>query len=183
MEGVVFIGAASCILFVDALLKKNYRDFSFYVLIAVSGFVVWNVFMKLYGMYAENIIIAKPFWNAEKANTIWKYMLFLYKSTTFYGVTFIVFIAALVVNLKLLIRKRDNVYLLSATLLSMLFYTILLYQIDYKWDTIENVLSYSAKRFMFCFIPIIWYYIGSNGTTIWAMNKVETFLSLRKPKS
>jgi hypothetical protein len=182
MEGIVFIGAASCILFVDALLKKNYRDFSFYILIAVSGFIVWNVFMKLYGLYAENIIIVKPFWNAEKANTIWKYMLSLYKSTAFYGITFIVFIAGLVVNLKLLIRKYDNIYLLSAILLSMAFYIILLYQIDYKWDRIENVLSYSAKRFMFCFIPVIWYYIGSNGTVIWAMNKVETFLSLRKPK-
>jgi 4-amino-4-deoxy-L-arabinose transferase-like glycosyltransferase len=183
MEGVVFIGAASCILFADTLSTKNYRNFAVYILIAVSGFAIWNVFMKLNGIYAENIIIAKPFWNAQKATTIWNYMLNLYKSTTFYGVTFIVFVAGFILNLKLLIRRRDNLYLLSVILLSMLFYIILLYQIDYKWDSIENVLSYSAKRFMFCFIPIIWYYTGSNGTVIWATDKVETFLSLRKPKS
>jgi hypothetical protein len=182
MEGVVFIGAASCILFADTLSKKNYRDFVVYVLIAISGFAVWNVFMKLNGIYADSIIITKPFWDAHKASTIWKYMLNLYKSTTFYGITFIAFAAGFVINLKLLIRKRDNLYLLSTILLSMMFYIILLYQVDYKWDTIENVLLYSAKRFMFCFIPVIWYYTGSNGTMIWAVNKVETFLSLRKPE-
>jgi hypothetical protein len=183
MEGVVFIGAASCILFADTLLKKNYRDFAAYVLIAVSSFAVWNVFMKLNGIFSENIIIAKPFWEAQKASIIGKYMLDLYKSTTFYGITFIALAAGFVINLKGLIRKGDNLYLLSVILLSMLFYILLLYQIDYKWDRIENVLSYSAKRFMFCFIPLIWYYIGSNGTVMWAMNKIETFLSLQKPKN
>jgi 4-amino-4-deoxy-L-arabinose transferase-like glycosyltransferase len=182
MEGVVFIGAAMCILFVDMLSKKNWKDFAFYVLIAASGFIIWHIFMKLNGIFAENIIITKPFWNAQKVGVIWKYMKSLYVSTTFYGVTFIVFAVGLVVNLWLLIRKRDNLYLLSAILLSMLFYIVLLYQIDYKWDRIENVLSYSAKRFMFCFIPVIWYYIGSNGTVVWVMDRVETFLSLRKPK-
>ncbi|MDR1096607.1 MAG: glycosyltransferase family 39 protein [Tannerella sp.] len=181
MEGVVFIGAASCILFADTLSKKNYRDFAVYVLIAVSGFAIWNVFMKLNGIYADSIIITKPFWDTHKASTIWKYMLDLYESTTYYGITFIAFVAGFFINLILLIRKRDNLYLLSTILLAMMFYVVLLYQIDYIWDSIENVLSFSAKRFMFCFIPLLWYYTGSNGTVIWAMNKAERFLSLRKP--
>jgi hypothetical protein len=182
MEGVVFIGTASCILFVDTILTKNWKDFALYVLIAASGFIIWNVFMKLNGIFAENIIILKPFWDEQKADIIWKYMISLYKSYIFYGATFIAFAAGFLINLWLLIRKRDNLYLLSAIMLAMLFYVILLYQIDYKWDRIENVLLYSAKRFMFCFIPIIWYYIGSNGTVVWVMDRVETFLSLRKPK-
>jgi hypothetical protein len=180
-EGVVFIGAVLCILFVDMLLKKNYKDFAFYTLIAVSVFIVWNVFMKLNALYADSIIIAKPFWNGEKMDTIWKYMMDLYKSTTYYGITFIVFTIGFFANLWFLIRKRDNLYLLSIILLAMLFYIIVLYQIDYVWDKMENVLVYSAKRFMFCFIPVIWYYIASNGTVIWVMDKAETFFSVKQP--
>jgi 4-amino-4-deoxy-L-arabinose transferase-like glycosyltransferase len=146
MEGVVFIGAASCILFVVTVSTKKWKDCAFYILIAASGFIIWNVFMKLNGIFAENIVIVKPFWDAQKADVIWKYMTGLYKSATFYGLTFIVFAASFVINLWLLVRKRDNLYLLSAILLAMSFYIILLYQIDYKWDKIENVLSYSAKR-------------------------------------
>jgi hypothetical protein len=181
MEGLVFIGVALCILFVDMLLKKNCKDFAFYTLIVVSAFVVWNVFMKLFGLFADNIIITKPFWDAQKADTIWKYMMDLYKSTTFYGITFIVFVTGFFVNLWFLIRKRDNLYLLLAILLGMAFYIILLYQIDYKWDKMENVLMYSAKRFMFCFIPVIWYYIASNKTVMWVMDKAETFFSVQQP--
>jgi hypothetical protein len=181
-EGIVFVGAALSILFVDMLLKKNYKDFALYTLIIVSVFFVWNVFMKLTGLVADGIIITKPFWDAEKADTIWKYMTDLYKSTQYYGITFIVFVAGFVINLWFLIRKRNNLYLLSTIVLSMAFYIIVLYQIDYVWDAMENVLLYSAKRFMFCFIPVIWFYVASNESVIWAMNKVETFLSVQQPQ-
>jgi hypothetical protein len=46
----------------------------------------------------------------------------------------------------------------------------------------ENVLLYSAKRFMFCFIPVLWYYIASNKSVIWLMDKVEIFFSVQQPK-
>ena len=31
-----------------------------------------------------------------------------------------------------------------------------LYQVDYQWDSIQNVLDFSAKRFLFCFVPMAW---------------------------
>jgi hypothetical protein len=180
-EGIVFIGAALCILFVDTILKKQYKDFAFFTLIAVSGFIIWNLFAKLNGSVSESIIIAKPFWDAQKANIIWEHMKALYKSTTYYGISFIVFLIAFLANIWFLIRKRDNIYLLSTILLSMIFYIILLYQIDYVWDKMENVLLYSAKRFMFCFIPVIWYYVATTEAVDWVMSKAENFLCVKKP--
>jgi hypothetical protein len=181
-EGILFIGAALGVLFIDMLLKKNYKDFAFYTLTVVSVFVIWSGFTRLTGLYSETILVTKLFWDGEKAGIIWKYMMNLFKSTQYYGLTFIVFIAGFVVNLYWLIRKRDNLYLLLALVLSMIFYIIVLYQINYTWDTMENVLMYSAKRFMFCFIPVIWFYIGSNESVIWVMDKVEVFFSVQQPK-
>ncbi len=181
-EGIVFIGAALCVLFIDMLMKKYYKEFGFYVLIVFSTVIIWTIFMKVYGLYAEGIAIMKPFWDSEKISTIWKYMMELFKSTQYYGLTFIVFILGFVANLWFLIKKRDNIYLLSMILLAMIFYIIVLYQIDYKWDLMTNVLVSSAKRFMFCFIPLLWFYIGSNETVLWLFNKTESFLSLKKMK-
>ncbi len=49
--------------------------------------------------------------------------------------------------------------MLIALVISILGYYFVLYQIDYKWDCIYNVLAYSAKRFFFCFVPVAWYSI------------------------
>ncbi|MDR0507617.1 MAG: hypothetical protein LBH32_12510 [Dysgonamonadaceae bacterium] len=47
-------------------------------------------------------------------------------------------------------------------LLSLIFYVILVYQINYLWDSIENIMSYSCKRYIFCFVPLAWFYIASS---------------------
>jgi len=179
-EGIVFIGAAFSVLFVDMWINKHYKKYAFFALIALSTTIVWNIFMKINGIYAESIAITKPFWDTEKMSIIWKYMVSLFKSTQYYGVSFIVLLIGFLGNLWFLIKKRNNIYLLSMMLLAMLFYLILIYQIEYKWDRIENVLMYSVKRFMFCFIPLIWFYVASNKSVLWVLNKTELFLSVSK---
>ena len=32
------------------------------------------------------------------------------------------------------------------------------YNVDYQWDSVQNVLAFSAKRFLFCFVPMAWYF-------------------------
>jgi 4-amino-4-deoxy-L-arabinose transferase-like glycosyltransferase len=179
-EGIVFVGAAFAVLFVDMWINKHYKQYAFFAVIALSTVVIWNVFMKINGISAESIAIIKPFWDSEKMTIIWKYMVSLFTSTQYYGVTFIVLLIGFFANLWFLIKKRNNIYLLSMILIAMILYMTLLYHIDYKWDTIENVLSYSAKRFMFCFIPLLWFYVASNESVLWLLNKTELFLSVKK---
>ena len=50
-----------------------------------------------------------------------------------------------------LLKRKDNLALLAMVVISLAFYVMVLYQIDYKWDSIQNVLAYSAKRFFFLF--------------------------------
>jgi len=179
-EGILFIGAAYAVLFVDVWKKKHFKDYAFFVLITISTAIIWNLFMKIHGLYAESFAITKLYLDSEKMSTIWKYMTDLYTSTQYYGLTFIVLAIGFLGNIWFLFKKRDNIYLLSLLSLSMLFYMIILYQIDYKWDTIQNVLMYSAKRFMFCFIPMFWFYVASNESVRWLLNKTELFLSIKK---
>ncbi|MDR1557898.1 MAG: glycosyltransferase family 39 protein [Tannerellaceae bacterium] len=184
-EGIVFIGSVLLLLFIDAFRSKQYKGFLQASLFALVPLLVWTLYTKLNGLYAESIAITHLFWDAEKAGIITSYMWMLYNNTLYYGWSFVVFLIAFLANLWFLIRRRDSLGLLLAIGLSSLFYILILYQIDYKWDTIDNVLSYSAKRFMFCFIPMLWYFSVTNHAVKSLFLKLERFLahtSLRDAK-
>ncbi|MDR1938845.1 MAG: glycosyltransferase family 39 protein [Tannerellaceae bacterium] len=176
-EGIVFTGAVLFLLFIDAFRTKQYKGFLQHALLALVPLVCWTLYTKINGLYAASIAITHPFWDPEKASTILTYMWQLYKNTMYYGWTFGAFLSAFLANLWFLIKKRDSLYLLLAIGLSSAAYVLVLYQIDYMWDTIDNVLSYSAKRFMFCFVPVLWYFSVSNQAVRTNFEKLERFLS------
>lgn len=128
-------------------------------------------------MYAESIAITKLFWDPNKFNTIKQYMIMLYTNTVYYGWSFYLFALMVIANCWFIYKKRDNVVLLVMIAAASLCYMTILYQIDYKWDTIENVLSYSAKRFLFCFIPLVWFYSLTNYWAVSALTKLDQYIS------
>lgn len=101
-------------------------------------------------------------------------------NTQYYGWTFVVFLCSFILNGWYLIKKWDNLTLVTLIITSSILYMVALYQVDYKWDSIQNVLAYSAKRFLFCFIPMIWFYSMSNEWVRRLLDKVDNFLALKK---
>lgn len=171
-DGVVFILAALFVIFIDTIKKKTWKNllpvsFSFFPAL------LWLFFEKRSNLYAESIAILHPYWDAEKADIIWEYMKSHYINTLHYGWTFIALLVSFVFNSRYLIRKKDNLPILSMMIVASVLYMIALYQIDYKWDSIQNVLAYSAKRFLFCFIPIAWFYSLSNSWVKQILKKLE----------
>ncbi|MDR2810237.1 MAG: glycosyltransferase family 39 protein [Tannerellaceae bacterium] len=179
-EGIVFTAVVLFLLFVDSCRTKHHKGFLQSSLLAVVPLLGWTLYTKINGLYAESIVITHPFWDAEKARTILTYAWGLYKNTTYYGWSFVVFLSAFLANLWFLVRQKDNLYLLLAIVLSSGFYLLVIYQIDYKWDTIENVLSFSVKRFLFCFIPMVWYFSVANRAVNLLLCKLEQFLRIDK---
>lgn len=177
-EGIIFIGAALCVMLADVFRSKQYKNF-IPLILSITPAVIWAAFTKVFGLYAEGIAITHFFWDAGKFDLIYSAMKGHYSNTQYYGWSFVVLLLALLANSYYLIKKRDNLPLLVMIILASVFYVIVLYQIDYKWDKIENVLAYSAKRFLFCFIPCVWYYAVTNKVTIAGLNKLEKFLSLK----
>ena len=133
-------------------------------------------FCKMNNFYSESIAITHLFWDSEKANIIWNGIKSLCLDKQFYGISFLFFTISVLCNSWFIWKKKDNLPLLVMIAFSLLLYMIVLYQIDYKWDSIHNVLAYSAKRFLFCFIPLIWFYSMSNKWIVLLFNKLETFL-------
>lgn len=174
-DGVVFILAALLVAFVDACRNKEWKSF----LLLFASFlpaVLWILFMQIYHFRSESIAITHFFADAEKAGIIGKYFKALLLNKQFYGWSFYAFAVSLLINLPALLKRRNNLALLVMIVVALLLYMVALYQVDYKWDTIHNVLSYSAKRFLFCFIPLVWCFAFSNEWAVRLFNKIEQFL-------
>jgi hypothetical protein len=172
-EGLAFIGAACCILLWHSIKDRQYKKLLIFGSLCVFPFIFWNIFLKVYHFESESVIIAKPFWDAEKASIITSEVWMLFKNGTYYGLTFSLFIIVLLSNVWNIYKRGDQAVTLLLTVLSCLFYTILVYQINYLWDDIHNVLRYSYKRFLFSFVPLVWFYIAANQNVKWLFDKAE----------
>lgn len=177
-EGIVFSGMASLLVFYRFFTKDiDWKKSLAFFVTAFFGFIYWTLFLKANHIHSgSDLIITKLFWDGDKIATMYRELKPLYLNTLYYGIGVVVFGLMLLGNLWNLFRKGDQVALVVATLGVMFLYTLIIYQIDYVWDSIENVLRYSYKRFFFSFIPLMWFYIATNGITIWATKKSDNLL-------
>lgn len=176
-EGVVFIAAIGLFVLIKAIRKCKFKQLVIWGVIAVVPFLFWSVYQRIFGLTSENIIITSFFYDKEKMDLIIKYMSSHFLNSQYYGWTFKLFLISFVLNLWFIVKKKDNLYCLFALLISIFLYMVLLYQIDYKWDTINNVLAYSAKRFIFCFVPLAWYCLSTNKIASYPLEKLDALLT------
>ncbi len=180
-EGVVFIGVAWLVVAASALRRKEWK-YAFLPALSLLPLAVWMLYSSSCGLTAESAVITHPYWDGQKAATVIKGAWSLFSGGVYYGWTFHAFAIVLAVHLVALLfcslhksnkaKTESNAVawfgglsglLVPAVLLaSIAGYYLVLYQVDYKWDSIENVLAYSAKRFNFCFVPLAWYYVASS---------------------
>ena len=175
-EGIVFIAASSSILLWESIKNKSYKRLIFFTLIAVFPLIFWNVFLKINHFASAQVFIMKPFWDGEKAAMIAREVWKLFNGTTYYGLTFILFLFILLSNVWNIYKKRDQLIILLLTCIALSLYTLVIYQIDYVWDSLLNVLLYSYKRFLFSFIPLLWFYMAANRNMAWLFEKVDNWL-------
>ena len=127
-------------------------------------------------MNTESFVITHPFFDGEKASTIYKGIMDLLTNTQYYGWTFAALLLAVLADVYFMVRRRADIAKLVTFVLALFFYGVVLYQVDYKWDSINNVLAYSAKRYMFCFVPVAWYFVVTCMPVSAVMKKFDAFM-------
>ncbi|OUN72457.1 glycosyltransferase family 39 protein [Barnesiella sp. An55] len=178
-EGIVFIGAACIVLLIDCIRRKSYRKGWYFTGLALLPAVIWFIYMKVGALYTEGMAITHLFWDGEKASEIAGGFWALFSNPVYYGWTFPAFALLFVANAWFMIKKYDNLPLLGMIVLSVLFYGLVIYHVDYVWDSIHNVLAYSAKRFFFCFVPMCWYFVATTHIARRGADYIERYLSLK----
>ncbi len=179
-EGIVFVAAVGVIALWFGFRRGKIKEVTGWGVTAVFPLVIWQLFMVLYHLQGESTVIPRLFWDPQKAEQIGASIIALMQIPNYYGWTFFAIPVGLLSNLWYLVRKRDNLNLLLIIILSLFFYMIILYQIDYVWDSLENVLAYSAKRFLFCFVPLAWIYLFSNRISVRGLEKLDDFLEYKR---
>ena len=180
-EGVVFILAAGLLVLIKAIGQKDFKLLLFPVLSLLPA-IAWTLFTKTNDMYSESIVISHFFWDGEKASKIWSYATDLFCNTTYYGWTFSIGLLVLIANAYFMLKRADSVALVGSLLLAIVLYFIVIYQIDYKWDSIDNVLRYSSKRFIFSFVPVVWYFVASCHLVNMAVSRIDNTLAYKQNK-
>jgi hypothetical protein len=175
-EGLAFIAAACCLLLWHSIKEKSYKKLFLFSGLCIFPFLFWQIFLKIEHLESTNVFIYKPYWDYEKASYIVKEAWMLLKNSTYYGITFTLFFIVLLSNIWNIYKKRECVFTILAFVLSLVFYTILVYQVDYLWDTLDHIMHYSYKRFLFAFVPVAWFYIATNYNVKWLFDKVDKFI-------
>ena len=117
--------------------------------------------------------------NFEKIGDLFNLTFNVLKTVQYYGLTPPLFVLAVLVNLKFTIKKLDSLNLLAVIILGILGYIAMLNQFELKADSFENIVNYSGKRFFFGFIFLMWFYIATNGASVWAFDKIHKWLSFK----
>ena len=163
-EGIVFVGVALLLIAISALQRKNFRVLLLPIL-SLLPLVLWTVCSNACGLATESTLITHPFWDGDKMQTILSGIWDLLSGGDYYGWTFNFALIMLHVYIFCVIftkvAKSHAILtrtLLWAIMLGIIGYALVLYHIDYQWDSVQNVLAFSAKRFLFCFVPMAWYF-------------------------
>ncbi|MDR2448850.1 MAG: hypothetical protein LBD52_02695 [Prevotellaceae bacterium] len=181
-EGIAFIGAACAVLLWHSIQTKQYKKLLLFAGLCLFPILFWNMFLKVHHMEATQALILKPYWDGGKIAVIATEMWRLFKSISFYGLTFTAFPVILLLNAWAIFKQRDHLVTLLLIVLSWAFYTILIYQIDYVWDLLENVMKYSYKRFLFSFVPLLWFYMAAGRSVRCLFDKIDNLLFFEKVK-
>lgn len=175
-EGIVFVLAALLLVLIRECKEKQFRQLLLPAA-AVLPTVLFAVYAATNGLTAESIIITHPFWDPVKMKAVAGGAVFLLCISHYYGYTFLFLVITALANLKYAIKELDGLHVLLIILVTTVLYFLILYHIHYIWDSLDNVINYSAKRFLFCMVPIAWFYIVTNKMVRTLLEKLENALS------
>ncbi len=191
-DTIVFTAAALFIVGLDFLKTKDWRRTLIYGAVSVAPFVIWAVYLKLkIGTSTSGKFDFGMGYNTERFDLVWGYMkAFLFGGQKgaidggqLYGIVFILFFLVLLINVVLIYKNgikaflNDNRNALLFLFVSFFFYSLLFYFIDVKIQRapIASLMESSFKRGMFCFIPIVLFYVANSHASTWLFCKIENF--------
>ncbi len=179
-DGIVFNFVAGLAVLYFCVKQKTYKDLVIFSSLVLFPFVAWYGFMAVYNIKAavenQQLLVTHLFWDPEKLRSLWGSVKFVLSSMNYYGAILYIFFGAVAINLYN-IYKKEQLPLLFLITFSWLTFTLFYYQIDYSWDSMQNVISYSYKRAFFCFVPMLAFYIASNKISLNLLNKFEDFVT------
>lgn len=158
LESVAFPFAVGlCALYEVFRRRLSLRQISVWSVLVLFPLVVWMVFQKKSGLSTESFYVTHLFIDKGKFMEIVSGFIDNFENTLYYGNIFYISAAVVLISLIFFRRSKKSLYLLFVSGMSVVIYGLMLYHVEYKWDSLTNVLAYSSMRFFFSFIPLLYF--------------------------
>lgn len=191
-DAIAFVAAAIFIIFLRALKTKDFKHLLIYAGFAILPFVSWLLYVKLKIQLPQATRFDTAIgYNTARLNTMFSYIkayLFAVSNREvhggqLYGIAFISFFFALIVNAGLAIKNGvKNVFGNQTLLLVFLFVSFGLYFTEFylinenvQAATIASLMASSFKRGMFYFIPIVLFFTATSYASRAFFEKLEKY--------
>lgn len=169
-EGVVIV-PCGCLMILIALYrmkKRSIKDYAlslgWYVSIPLAFFGVWQFFLKFFIKNDFGVSGGRDFpltlaIDNDRIAQMYEHISNLMSNSVFYGITFLLFIITLVVNIRR--YKSQNAIFTYGLLSSFIIYLILYYQMMPE-NEIRLMMTTSFRRGLFMLVPAVGFYIATN---------------------
>lgn len=173
-DGVVFNATGFLLLLYFAFKNKTWKDVVIFSFISFLPLIVWTLYLKFNIGVVQDRFVDHLFWDAERFALLTDWIKRLIFNMNLYGLTFYIFLLAILINIKNIFRNKTE--LLLMILLSFLFYSAIYYQFDdVKQDPLNSMMRGSFKRALFYFIPLVLFYASTNKMVNQIFNFIENF--------
>ncbi len=177
-EGIIFIGAAGLSMLLVWVPARAWRNMFIWGGVTLLPFILWKIHQNLTGLNThESYVINHLFYDENKLQNITLGLKWLLSQARYFGWTFVLLPLSCLLSIPFLKRNPKMLIGWGMFLVVLVGYAFALYQVEYAWDSLENVLNHSAKRFIFCFVPLAWYIIATNHPIAWLLQKADSLLT------
>jgi len=173
-DGIVFNISGLILVGYYALKNSNWNDLILYCSFAFVPFIIWGLYLKYKIGIMPDRFVDHLFWDAKRFSILIKWIQLLVLSRNYYGLTFYFFFITLLLNFRNI--YRDKFQLLLLILIAFIMYSAIFYQLDEtKQDVLSKMMSASFKRGLFCFIPLVLFYVGVSTPMQLFFSKIEKY--------
>lgn len=157
LEAISFPMVVGIFALYQAIRRKiSWKQLIIWCTIVLAPLIMWFIFQKISGLQTESFVISHFFLDRAKAVEIFHGFMNNFRNELYFGNIFPLSLVVLMVSLFSFRKNASSLFLFFVVSASMIFYALMLYHVDYRWDTLANVLVYSSMRFFFSFIPLLW---------------------------
>ncbi len=158
-DGIVFSITGLVLMVFYAYKNKSWKEIAIYGSISFAPFIFWTLYLKYTIGIVQDRFVNHLFWDTNRFERLMLWIKLLVFNSQYYGLTFYLFLIALLLNIRNI--HRDKFQLLILILISFILYSAIYYQLDpVKQGSLDSMMEYSYKRGLFYFIPLVLFYVA-----------------------
>lgn len=164
-EAIIFAAGGGILVLMNARIKKKISLLAILGIPSLLALIIWQWYIKdVLQVSSAQPILDQITWDSGKLWRMLTQVKLVTFSTQYYGITVLLFLAVLLINLKNIFVKKDSLALLLTVFATWILYVSIFYLIDTNFlsNSMEGWIFSGYKRGLFFFFPLMLYYSANN---------------------